>query len=46
VLADVVRPGSARFMGPPASGRLWDCWLAAYYADRVLVSIDVHRVIS
>jgi hypothetical protein len=46
VLADVVRPASTRFMGPPATGPFWDRWLAAYYADRVLVTIDVHRVIS
>jgi hypothetical protein len=45
VLADVVRPASTRFMGPPATSAFWDRWLAAYYADRVLVTIDVHRVI-
>ena len=46
VLVDVVRPASTRFMGPPATGPFWDRWLAAYYADRVLVTIDVHRVLS
>src|SRR3954470_4683920 len=34
------------FMGPPARGFFWDRWLSAYYADRVPVHIDVHRVVS
>src|SRR3954469_6756984 len=34
------------FMGPPARGAFWDRWLSAYYADRVPVHIDVHRIVS
>src|SRR3954467_5136431 len=29
------------FMGEPARGAFWDRWLAAYYADRVPVHIEV-----
>src|SRR3954451_3175885 len=34
------------FMGPPARGFFWNRWLSAYYADRVPVHIDVHRIVS
>jgi hypothetical protein len=33
------------YMGDPRRGLFWDRWLSAYYADRVLVSVDVERVI-
>ena len=33
------------FMGPPRRGVFWDRWLAAYYADRVPVHVDVHRIV-
>jgi hypothetical protein len=46
VLAGVVRPASERFMGPPRTGAFWDRWLSAYYADRVLVTVRVERVVS
>lgn len=46
VLAERVRPASARFMGPPASGFFWDWWLSAYYGDRVLVTVRVERILS
>ncbi|HUH80556.1 MAG TPA: pyridoxamine 5'-phosphate oxidase family protein [Solirubrobacteraceae bacterium] len=46
VLEQQVRPASLRFMGPPKTGRFWDRWLDAYYADRVLVTVAVERVIS
>ena len=46
VLEHVVGPAAARFMGPPARGPFWDRWLSAYYADRVLVTVDVARVTS
>ena len=46
VLADRVRPASERFMGAPASGAFWDRWLSAYYADRVIVTVKVERVLS
>src|SRR2546421_12377913 len=31
-LRDVVSPRSARYLGPPRTGRFWDWWLRAYYA--------------
>ena len=46
VLAERVRPASARFMGAPRTGPFWDRWLSAYYADRVLVTVRVERVLS
>jgi hypothetical protein len=46
VLAERVRPASARFMGAPREGPFWDRWLRAYYADRVLVNVAVERVCS
>ncbi len=46
VLLERVQPASARFMGPPRRGVFWDRWLKAYYADRVLVSVRVERVVS
>jgi hypothetical protein len=46
VLERVVRPASTRFMGPPAGGLFWKRWLSAYYADRVLVTVEVERVVS
>jgi hypothetical protein len=46
VLAERVQPASTRFMGPPRTGFFWDRWLSAYYADRVLVTVHVERVVS
>jgi hypothetical protein len=46
VLAERVRPASERFMGAPRTGWFWDRWLSAYYADRVLVTVQVERVVS
>jgi hypothetical protein len=46
VLAETVRPASTRFMGEPRTGLFWDRWLGAYYADRVLVTVKVHRVLA
>jgi hypothetical protein len=37
---------AAPFMGPPARGFFWDRWLSAYYADRVPVHVEVHRIVS
>jgi hypothetical protein len=34
------------FMGPPRRGVFWDRWLAAYYADRVPVHVQVERIVS
>jgi len=46
VLERHVMPASTRFMGPPKKGLFWDRWLDAYYADRVLVTVRVQRVVS
>ncbi len=46
VLSEQIGPASARFMGPPRRGAFWDRWLSAYYADRVLVTVSVERVLS
>src|SRR4029077_7452535 len=46
VLDERVRPASTRFMGSPGRGLFWDPWLSAYYADRVLVTVRVERVLS
>jgi hypothetical protein len=46
VLAEKVRPASEKFMGAPRTGWFWDRWLSAYYADRVLVTVQVERVVS
>jgi hypothetical protein len=45
-LDDVVTPAATRFLGAPKRGRFWDRWLAAYYADRVPVEVEVARVVS
>jgi len=45
-LDDVLTPAAARFMGPPKRGPFWDRWLSAYYADRVLVTLKVVRIVS
>jgi hypothetical protein len=44
-LETVVQPAAERFLGPPKRGVFWDRWLAAYYADRVPVHVDVERVV-
>jgi nitroimidazol reductase NimA-like FMN-containing flavoprotein (pyridoxamine 5'-phosphate oxidase superfamily) len=36
---------AARYLGPMKRGRFWDRWLAAYYVDRVLVTIAVERIL-
>ena len=46
VLERQVRPASTRFMGEPRTGPFWGRWLSAYYEDRVLVTVQVKRVIS
>lgn len=44
---EAIRPNVERHMGPAKTGRLfWDRWLSAYYADRVLVDIEVERIVS
>jgi hypothetical protein len=46
VLEQQVRPASTRFMGEPRTGFFWGRWLKAYYEDRILVTVQVQRVIS
>jgi hypothetical protein len=46
ILNDLVRPASERFMGAPKTGVFWDRWLKAYYADRLVVTVRVKRVVS
>jgi hypothetical protein len=46
VLENVVGPAAERFLGPPKRGFFWDRWLREYYADRVLVTVAVERVIG
>jgi hypothetical protein len=41
----VIQPAAERFLGAPRRGVFWDRWLAAYYADRVPVHVDVERVV-
>jgi hypothetical protein len=43
---EALRPQIARHLGEPKRGRLfWDRWLAAYYADRLLVDVEVERIV-
>jgi hypothetical protein len=41
-----VGPASARFLGEPRRGLFWDRWLSAYYGDRVVVTVEVERMLS
>src|SRR3984893_880887 len=36
---------SERYLGPPRRGFFWDRWLRVYYRDRVLVTVDVERIV-
>ena len=44
-LENEIGPRAARYLGEPRRGLFWDRWLQAYYADRVLVTVDggAHR---
>jgi hypothetical protein len=46
LLEEHVGPASTRFMGPPQRGLFWDRWLSVYYGDRVLVTVQLERVVS
>lgn len=46
LLDEVVMPASVRFMGPPRTGFFWDRYLREYYADRVLVTVAVERLLG
>jgi hypothetical protein len=45
-LENEIGPRSARYLGEPRRGPFWDRWLQAYYADRVLVTVDVERIVA
>jgi len=44
-LENEIGPRAARFVGAPRRGVFWDRWLRAYYADRVLVTVRVERML-
>jgi hypothetical protein len=46
VLEHRIGPQSQRFMGKPRRGRFWDRWLREYYSDRVIVTVDVERIVA
>ena len=45
-LENEIGPRSVRYMGEPRRGFFWDRWLQAYYADRVLVTVAVERIVA
>ena len=45
-LENEIGPRAARYLGEPRRGFFWDRWLEAYYADRVLVTVDVERIVA
>jgi hypothetical protein len=46
ILESRIGPASERFLGEPRRGLFWDRWLSAYYGDRVLVTVQVERMLS
>ncbi len=46
LLTNTIGPAAERFMGKQKTGPFWDRWLSAYYADRVVVTVNVERVVS
>src|SRR5438477_1577454 len=46
VLEERIQPAATRFLGAPRKGLFWDRWLKAYYQDRVLVTVQVERLVS
>jgi hypothetical protein len=36
---------SQRYLGPPRQGPFWDRWLHVYYRDRVVVTVEVARIV-
>ncbi|WP_040815475.1 hypothetical protein [Nocardia concava] len=42
---DTIGEQATPYLGPPRRGPFWDRWLSAYYADRVLVTVEVRRII-
>jgi hypothetical protein len=46
LLEERIGPASERFMGARRRGPFWDRWLSAYYGDRVVVTVQVERVLA
>jgi hypothetical protein len=55
-VSEVLRPDEAylrqeigkraeTYLGPPRRGFFWDRWLRVYYRDRVLVTVEVERIV-
>jgi hypothetical protein len=44
-LTDVLAPQVEPYVGPPRRGVFWDRWLQEYYQDRVLITVEVARLI-
>src|SRR4051812_8838376 len=42
---DFIGEQATPYLGPPRRGLFWDRWLEAYYADRVPVHVEVHRIV-
>ncbi|MEU2040005.1 hypothetical protein [Nocardia niwae] len=42
---DRIGAQSAPYLGAPRRGVFWDRWLRAYYADRVVVTVAVDRIV-
>jgi hypothetical protein len=43
---EAIEPNVVRVMGQPRRGPFWDRWLAAYYADRVVVDVALERIVA
>lgn len=44
-LVNEIGPRAEAYLGPARRGWFWDRWLRVYYRDRVIVTIDVERVV-
>lgn len=44
-LTDVLTPQVKPYLGAPRRGVFWDRWLQEYYQDRVLITVEVERLI-
>jgi hypothetical protein len=43
---DAIGEQATPYLGSPRRGPFWDRWLQAYYADRIRVTVAVHRIVS
>jgi general stress protein 26 len=46
LLENDIGPRAERWLGPRKSGPFWDRWLQEYYADRVVVTVAVERIVK